>query len=132
MTHGFFQSTGGHPAAAPGPETNPATLKYLLFIKSVRDTEQARNLVQTGIRLFGLASLTPEQLELVTAHPGITNAGTFTYIDVNIAVLSLTRLKEEYDIDLARHEAVLPEAERDPGRIYQVDESPDGLIVKAL
>lgn len=99
ITHGFFQPTGGHLAAAPGPEPSQANLKCLRFTKSIRDTEQARQLAQTGIQFSGLPSLTPEQLELVSAHPNATNKGTFTYIEVNIAVLSLTRLKEECDID---------------------------------
>ncbi len=131
-TKEFFESLGAGFAAAPGPRLGEATVKYILFSLEPVTAEAVCKQLRVAARAQQRPRLTRKHTERVIVKDGITEGRSFTYAEVPIAITTLAVVKEEYGIDLERAEVVLPQAERETGRMYRIDDSPDGLTVEPL
>ena len=131
-TKEFFESLGAGFAAAPGPGIGQATIKYILFSPADTSREAVCKELRVAARLRQRPRLTRKHTERIIVKDGRADGKAFTYAEVPIAITTLEVAKQEYGIDLERVETVLPQAERESGRMYRLDDSPDGLTVEPL
>lgn len=128
-TREFFEDIGAIPAFAPGPE-DTAYIKFILFCGYDLDDEKGREMLRAlAMEGCGMPAIPKAQLERITAKPIQPDGRYRSYIEIPIAQVPRSVAKE-FRADFDRLETLLPQAKREAGRLYAVDESPDGFVLK--
>lgn len=128
-TREFFEDIQAVQAFAPGPE-DTAIVKFLLLTGYQLDSKQARIMFRAiAVEACRMPDLSPAVLEAIVAKPLQSEKGPASYIEIPVAQIPQSAAAE-FGADFAKLETLLPSAEREAGRGYAVEQSPDGYVLR--
>lgn len=127
-TRRFFTAIGADLAFAPGPP-GKAILKYIIRARLKIEPQTARLFITDLALNAGLEIPSHYLLQSVKVKPLQTPEGLGCYMEVPVALLPKS-VAAEFGADLDRVERLLPQSEREPGRMYGFEETPDGYVAR--
>ena len=128
-TREFFEDIQAVQAFAPGPD-DTAIIKFILLSGYEMDNDRARKMFQSlAVDVCRMPGLPPETLERIVAKPLQPDGRHKSYIEFPVAQIPRS-IAKDFGADFARLETLLPQAEREPGRGYAIEDTPDGYALR--